>query len=493
MTPKDRGWAWMVLLGITLEMGLIIGMQKSAGILFVAIQERFHSSSALTSLLSTIQFLSYCLTSPFVMTVGLKFLSCRAFVMAGSLLLCVAYTITSVARNFQVVMFSQGILQGIGIAFILGPSLSMIGQYFDKKIGLANSVAISGVSIGGLIFAPLITYLFKEYGFHGCLLLLGSFLFHGCISGALMRPITFYDDVFNKEPRQSSENEIELSSLTQGKQNGENEFGAHEKLMCHAHSDTNDDAEDKPCNDDNNETNYRVDGVHIPMTKNKEQNCVNGNDKDKAKQNGVLKSLKDLFDIKVLTNPMFLAFELSAIFLGPSSMICPLYVAPYAAENGIDKNSIAALVTFYSTSDLLSRIAIAIFADRKYFRRSTMVAVSSTIVGISGMFLHLYTTYVSLVIYSIILGLFSGVYLSLYCAIVVDFLGQDLLNSTLGFTFLFSGLMEALSFYLVGLVRDKTGSYVYSYYLLCSMCIFGGSVMAVLPLINKHLKFREKR
>lgn len=82
---------------------------------------------------------------------------------------------------------------GIAVSFTHPTSLNIIGQYFDKRHGFANSIAFSGGALGGLILAPLITLLLSYYGFQGCFLIIAAILLNGCISGALFRPTSFYD------------------------------------------------------------------------------------------------------------------------------------------------------------------------------------------------------------------------------------------------------------------------------------------------------------
>lgn len=48
--------------GAAIQMTLVIGMLKSSGLLFVAFQERFHSNSSTTSLISTVLLIFYSLT-----------------------------------------------------------------------------------------------------------------------------------------------------------------------------------------------------------------------------------------------------------------------------------------------------------------------------------------------------------------------------------------------------------------------------------------------
>ena len=81
---------------------------------------------------------------------------------------------------------------GIGGALTYLPIVSTINTYFNKYRGLANSVFTSGSSLGGLIFGPIYTALFEEYGYTGTFLILGGIFFNIMITGMLMRPIESY-------------------------------------------------------------------------------------------------------------------------------------------------------------------------------------------------------------------------------------------------------------------------------------------------------------
>ena len=81
---------------------------------------------------------------------------------------------------------------GIAGALTYLPIVSTINSYFSKYRGLANSAFTSGSSLGGLIFGPIYTALFEEYGHTGTFLILSGIFFHIMITGILMRPIELY-------------------------------------------------------------------------------------------------------------------------------------------------------------------------------------------------------------------------------------------------------------------------------------------------------------
>eukprot|EP00106_Octopus_bimaculoides_P017458 XP_014784900.1 PREDICTED: monocarboxylate transporter 14-like [Octopus bimaculoides] len=81
---------------------------------------------------------------------------------------------------------------GIGLGFIYGPSIVIVGHYFKKYRGSANAFASCGSTVGQFSLAPLISYCISEYGLRGALLLHASILSHCFFFGSLVRPTDFY-------------------------------------------------------------------------------------------------------------------------------------------------------------------------------------------------------------------------------------------------------------------------------------------------------------
>ena len=65
--------------------------------------------------------------------------------------------------------FDSFLSPGIGYGLMFGPSLVMIGMYFDKRRSLANGLAAAGGSLGQLVLPQLITVLIEHYAFSGLL------------------------------------------------------------------------------------------------------------------------------------------------------------------------------------------------------------------------------------------------------------------------------------------------------------------------------------
>lgn len=84
---------------------------------------------------------------------------------------------------------SPSLVTGLGLAFNLQPSLTMIGKYFSKKRPMANGLAMAGSPVFLSTLAPLNQWLFNSFGWRGSFLILGGLLLNCCVAGSLMRPL----------------------------------------------------------------------------------------------------------------------------------------------------------------------------------------------------------------------------------------------------------------------------------------------------------------
>ena len=78
---------------------------------------------------------------------------------------------------------------GVGGTCIISPSLVLLSQYFEKKSGLAHGIASAGGGFGGLLFPLLVEFLFSEYYYRGCFMIMSGVLLHLVVCGCLMRPV----------------------------------------------------------------------------------------------------------------------------------------------------------------------------------------------------------------------------------------------------------------------------------------------------------------
>lgn len=112
--------------------------------------------------------------------------------MVSIIIYCLVYATFALAQNpihLYIVSFILGIAY-LGATMI--PISIMITNWFDKKRGLAMSLALSGVGIGGFIFSPLITSWLENYGWRK------TYLIFAAIMLVVSLPVSIF--IFRKSP-----------------------------------------------------------------------------------------------------------------------------------------------------------------------------------------------------------------------------------------------------------------------------------------------------
>ena len=84
---------------------------------------------------------------------------------AGAFLMAFGLMMTSLATQYWQFILAQGLCVGLGAGCLFVPSVAILPQYFEKRRALANGIAASGSSIGGVLYPIIFRRLQQEIGF----------------------------------------------------------------------------------------------------------------------------------------------------------------------------------------------------------------------------------------------------------------------------------------------------------------------------------------
>ena len=88
------------------------------------------------------------------------------------------------------IMFMFSILLsfvGFGLALVRNATLTIIGFYVKRRIGLAYGFVAAGSNFGLLFLSPVFTVLIKTYSWRGAMLVISGIMANQCVTGALYR------------------------------------------------------------------------------------------------------------------------------------------------------------------------------------------------------------------------------------------------------------------------------------------------------------------
>jgi MFS family permease len=87
---------------------------------------------------------------------------------------------TSLSTEYYQFILAQGICSPIGASMVFYPSMSALATWFHKNRAAAFGVAVSGSSLGGVIFPIMVEHLVREVGF-GWAMRISAFMILGML------------------------------------------------------------------------------------------------------------------------------------------------------------------------------------------------------------------------------------------------------------------------------------------------------------------------
>ncbi|XP_045202601.2 monocarboxylate transporter 4-like [Mercenaria mercenaria] len=208
--------------------------------------------------------------------------------------------------------------------------------------------------------------------------------------------------------------------------------------------------------------------------------------RNKNKKASFRRRLKASYDLTLFRSLVFPVFLLMAAMMAPTTLLPPMFLAPLSRDLGISAERIGLLMSIAGGVGMFSRILCALFADRKYVKLTTLLAVVSALAGVTAHCVRFIKTFPLLVFVAVIFGLCCEIYQSTYPVILVEYLTLPKLKSCIGFTLLCHGVAVASTFPVIGSFRDATGNYIASYHFLGTMSFVGALLALSLPYIHRR-------
>ncbi|KAL2260314.1 hypothetical protein VTK26DRAFT_5712 [Humicola hyalothermophila] len=150
--PEGGLRAWLVVVGSAFIFFSCLGFLNSFGVFqeyYMAnqLQDRSPDDIAwIGSLMSFAQFGGGAVSGPLFDRFG-SWVLCP-----GAALYVFALMMTSICKEYWHFTLAQGVVTGLAMSMLQVPAIAAVSQYFNKKRGAALGLAVSGSSIGGIVF-----------------------------------------------------------------------------------------------------------------------------------------------------------------------------------------------------------------------------------------------------------------------------------------------------------------------------------------------------
>jgi MFS family permease len=185
--PPDGGYGWVVVAASFVVHLLVLGNIYAFGVLFPVYIDVFKSSQGAVAWVGSI-------------AAGLM-TGCGAYsgvyadeygnglmVFCGGLIVASGFFLASFSTELWHLYVTQGFIVGIGYSMAYISGLSVIGQWFLTKQGVAVGVAAAGAGLGQFLLALLIGHLIKMFKWRTTLRYIALIELVGlCFAGSVMR------------------------------------------------------------------------------------------------------------------------------------------------------------------------------------------------------------------------------------------------------------------------------------------------------------------
>ncbi|XP_062130879.1 monocarboxylate transporter 9 [Drosophila sulfurigaster albostrigata] len=188
--PPDGGYGWVICFASFMCNMIVDGIAYTFGIFLEEFVAYFHEGKGTVAWVGSLLSGVYLSAGPIVSALANKY-GCRAVCIAGSIIACIAFVLSTFSTNVSMLMATYGFMGGFGFGMIYLPAVVAVGYYFETKRSLATGIAVCGSGFGTFAFAPLATYLLEEYGWKNALLIFAGLILNCAIFGAMMRPLTY--------------------------------------------------------------------------------------------------------------------------------------------------------------------------------------------------------------------------------------------------------------------------------------------------------------
>ncbi|XP_071837994.1 monocarboxylate transporter 2-like isoform X2 [Apostichopus japonicus] len=182
----DGGWGWVAVGAAFVAHIITSGYMLSLSVFLVEWQLYFDINAKTAGLVGVILgFMGPVMGLP---AGGLsKTFGCRLVVIISGLSMSLGMLLSMFATNIYHLCLTT-ILISIGVGFTYQPAVTVIGHYFQKRLGLANGIAMSGVGIGMLAVPPFLQLLIDTFTWQRTFPILAALVLLLVVCGLLFRP-----------------------------------------------------------------------------------------------------------------------------------------------------------------------------------------------------------------------------------------------------------------------------------------------------------------
>ncbi|CAG10080.1 unnamed protein product, partial [Tetraodon nigroviridis] len=463
----DGGWAWAIVAASFMAQLLAYGSPQSVGVLYPEWLQAFRQGKGMTawvgSLVAGVGLVASPVCSACVDNFGARPVTVFSGVMvAGGLML------SAFAPNVQFLIFSYGIVVGLGCGLVYAATLTITCQYFEKRRGLALGIVTTGTSLGSFIYATSQNELIVVYGLDGCLLIIGAVSLNLMACAGFMRPLNMPGYYLKRRAaleRSTEEQLLEKRALEDPKVSTGSSTTSSTPEEGHVTKELLMAAEAK----DSVQVEAESGGVLAPVL-----SAI------RRKQQAYSQYTQSTYEI--LQDQAMAAFCMAVFLFSLGAFPPVLFIEDVAQSQGlIEEVSLIPLVSIGAMATCVGKLVLGVLVDIRWINGIRLYAFTMFAGGAALLLIPVINSYLGLQILSVVLGFFSGNW-SLTSYITTKIVGLDRLTQAHGVLMFFGGLGIMLGPPVVGWFFDWTRSYDLAFYFSGGCVLLGAFLLSGLTL-----------
>ncbi|XP_016308968.1 monocarboxylate transporter 9a [Sinocyclocheilus anshuiensis] len=469
----DGGWGWMIVVASFMAQFLSFGSPQSVGVLYPKWLSAFQEGKGMTAWVGSMVSGVALITSP-VCSACVDNFGARPVTVFSGVMVAGGLMLSAFAPSVSFLIFSYGIVVGIGCGLVYAATLTITCQYFDKRRGLALGIVTTGTSVGGFTYATLQNELIELFGLEGCLLIIGALALNLMACAGPMRPLNLPG--YYLKQRAALQRTEEPEAL----------YTKPTAIIIDS------DLKTTPSSADNTAT--------IKLLLLKEPTELQ--DSEGERKGGILscsivaRAIKKRMrpygrylceTVELLQDRVFIAFCIAIFLLSLGAFPPVLFMEDVAQSEGlIDGIALIPLVSIVSMTAGIGKLVLGILADMRWVNSLYLYALTVTGTGAALLLIPVSKSYMGLQVLSAMVGFFSGNW-SLTSYIITKIVGLERLSQAHGILMCFGGFGITLGPPVVGWFFDWTQSYDLAFYFSGTCVLVSGLLLflATLPCWNR--------
>ncbi|PBC27540.1 Monocarboxylate transporter [Apis cerana cerana] len=426
----DRGWAWIIVIGVTIINLAILPIQQTFGLIF---RERFFSLGITATQTSLIVHLNGTITCSLGLISGpmMKRFTFRKVAFLGGFIVIVGICAAAYAISLPSIIITYCIIVGIGHGIMFPATNLAMNTYFRKKRNIAMGLSVTLTGLGPILMPFLIAKLLENYATTGTLLILSGISMHSLIGASLLKPFKE-----KQIARINSSNDTDAAKEIIVKLNVENGIDPNRRLL--------------------EEESERKGNVSSERQGN--ANVENAKEEKKS----TWATITEHMDLALLKDARYVAVILGmGVSLVAETNFNTMIPFVLTELSGLERTSIATVMSIQAISDITGRLCVPLLAQKAGWTSRNLYVVSLIGSTIGRTILSTWgNTYVVVIAVALIIGIAKGTKAVFQTLIIPDYVSLERLPAAYGMQMVCNGILSITIGPFIGLVHDWMMSYV---------------------------------